>query len=408
MEGSVPQQHLLGLKVMRLTKPMLSYAVPVLGEPWDMLGTTLEENLSQDIRSPRDLPACSTGETLRLPMSFGLIFLGETFNGFISVHNDSQDVAKDVAVKVELLTPSHRPQLDPSACEERIISHEVKELGEHSLICTASYMVFATGEEMLLRKFFKFGVAKPLDVKTKFMNIEEDILLEVQIQNATPTHMFLDTVTFDPSAGFRAQDLNTIRTNNSEVSVFGKDNLLPPRNIRQHLYKLTPLGPLQTSGVVSNVQVGKMDIVWRSRFGERGRIQTGQLKATLPPLPQLKVTVVESPGTVSLERPFRITLRVHNGSGGPMRLRSVLEKHPGAGILWTGVTGKVYACPVHNELPAGGSMDMVVSLLPVLPGLQSFSPLLFVDVLSNQKKYHFNKLGQVFVEIQPPETLSSA
>ena len=43
-------------------------------------------------------------------------------------------------VQVELLTPSHRhlllsepplPQLDPSACEERIISHEVKELGEH-------------------------------------------------------------------------------------------------------------------------------------------------------------------------------------------------------------------------------------------------------------------------------------
>jgi hypothetical protein len=28
-----------------------------------------------------------------------------------------------------------------------------------------------------------------------------------------------------------------------------------------------------------NVSVGKMDIVWRSRYGERGRIQTGQLKA---------------------------------------------------------------------------------------------------------------------------------
>ena len=70
-------------------------------------------------------------------------------------------------------------------------------------------------------------------------------------------------------------------------------------------------------------------------------------------------------------------------------------------------------------------MEMTVSLLPVLPGLQvcnqlncviegvyspvqNLSPLLFVDVLSNQKKYHFNKLGQVFVEIQPPETLSSA
>ena len=71
-----------------------------------------------------------------------------------------------------------------------------------------------------------------------------------------------------------------------------------------------------------------------------------------------------------------------------MRLRSVLEKHPGAGILWTGVTGKVattqnpcllvlryftsHSLQVHNELPAGGSIDMTVSLLPLLPGLQVF------------------------------------
>lgn len=146
-----------------------------------------------------------------------------------------------------------------------------------------------------------------------------------------------------------------------------------------------------------------MDIVWRSRFGERGRIQTGQLKATVPPLPMLKVTVVESPGTVTLERPFRIICRVYNGSASSMRLRSILERHPGAGIMWTGVTGKV-----HNELPAGASMNMTVSLLPVQPGLQNIGPILFVDVLSNQKKYHFNKLGQIFVEIQPPESLSNA
>ena len=63
---------------------------------------------------------------------------------------------------------------------------------------------------------------------------------------------------------------------------------------------------------------------------------------------------------------------------------------------------------VHNELSAGSSMDLTLSLLPVQPGLQTISPVMFVDVLSNQKKYHFNKLGQVFVEIQPTETLSSA
>lgn len=74
-------------------------------------------------------------------------------------------------------------------------------------------------------------VAKPLDVKTKFMNIEvcalcvwsheshltltwpfltqDDILLEVQIQNTTPMPMFLETVTFDPSSGFTSLDLST-------------------------------------------------------------------------------------------------------------------------------------------------------------------------------------------------------
>ena len=31
----------------------------------------------------------------------------------------------------------------------------------------------------------------------------------------------------------------------------------------------------------NSVTIGKMDIVWRSRFGEKGRIQTGQLKSNV-------------------------------------------------------------------------------------------------------------------------------
>ena len=31
----------------------------------------------------------------------------------------------------------------------------------------------------------------------------------------------------------------------------------------------------------NHVSVGKMDLVWRSKFGDRGRIQTGQLKAVV-------------------------------------------------------------------------------------------------------------------------------
>ena len=62
----------------------------------------------------------------------------------------------------------------------------------------------------------------------------------------------------------------------------------------------------------NHVTVGKMDIVWRSRFGEKGRIQTGQLKSSVPPLPELKVTLIEAPGTVKLEQAFYVTCRVTN------------------------------------------------------------------------------------------------
>ena len=54
-------------------------------------------------------------------------------------------------MKVELLTPSGQRllllttpvilQLDGGACEERIISHEVKELGEHRSVVTCSKQV---------------------------------------------------------------------------------------------------------------------------------------------------------------------------------------------------------------------------------------------------------------------------
>ena len=77
-----------------------------------------------------------------------------------------------------------------------------------------------------------------------------------------------------------------------------------------------------------------MDVSWYSRFGERGRIQTGPLQASVsgssqksdqlsivmvlcvhvqvPVVTDLKVIVISSPGDVYLEEPFHITCRVSN------------------------------------------------------------------------------------------------
>lgn len=149
-----------------------------------------------------------------------------------------------------------------------------------------------------------------------------------------------------------------------------------------------------------------MDLIWRSKFGDRGRIQTGQLKATVcsaelcststdvsavsfpiqvPPLLELKLTVLEAPGSIQLEEPFTVTCRITNTTysfvvlptplfiviitvccrNRPMRLRSLLEKLPDGGLLWSGTTGKV-----HGVLAGDSSMELKFSLIPVRPGLQ--------------------------------------
>lgn len=61
--------------------------------------------------------------------------------------------------RLSLLTTPTIAQIEGGGCEERIITHEVKELGEHSLICSASYTVPNSTEELYLRKFFKFNVS---------------------------------------------------------------------------------------------------------------------------------------------------------------------------------------------------------------------------------------------------------
>merc|ERR1711970_1348640 len=102
---------------------------------------------------------------------------------------------------------SGRESLEPRNSIDDVINHEVKELGTHILVCAVSY-VGPAGENLSFRKFFKFQVMKPLDVKTKFYNVESDeVFLEAQVQNITQTTITLDRVTLEPSHTFTVTSL---------------------------------------------------------------------------------------------------------------------------------------------------------------------------------------------------------
>ncbi|KAG0447355.1 hypothetical protein HPP92_028346 [Vanilla planifolia] len=114
------------------------------------------------------------------------IYLGETFCSYISINNSSSFEARDVVIKAEIQTERQRILLlDTSKAPvesirsggryDFIVEHDVKELGPHTLVCTALYND-GDGDRKYLPQFFKFVVANPLSVRTKVRAVKVGLL----------------------------------------------------------------------------------------------------------------------------------------------------------------------------------------------------------------------------------------
>ncbi|KAF9574449.1 hypothetical protein EC968_006433 [Mortierella alpina] len=374
-------------------------------------GTLLRPS-SADVHTTADGPDVPTGadedlaldmgnfgvsELLTMPAAFGNIYLGETFTSYICANNESPHPVRDVILKAELQTttlrfalsdtlasqrnqpsatrlpsdssltsvpsPSsstggHIQLLESGKTNEMIVSHEIKELGIHILVCSIQYTTL-DGQQKSFRKFYKFQVMNPLSVKTKVnhpppsttaisvqdgtnqnmagsainMNVSRGglVMLEAMVQNVSGVTMWMERMRFEPADAFTIKDLNVVideddsgngqEAESKEVkpgsvaSIFGEHDYFAPNDIRQYLYVLTPKPGKELLAKTTNV-LGKMDILWRSQFGETGRLQTSQLTRKPAPLDEIAVQVVRVPERIRLEQTFSIDIVVKNQSLG--------------------------------------------------------------------------------------------
>jgi hypothetical protein len=131
-------------------------------------------------------------------------------------------------------------------------------------------------------------VTNPLSVKTKvhitrspsalFSRTErEKVFLEVHIQNLTQDALWFQRIGFECADGWNVEDINTAG-GDSQNGLFTSDNaLMQPQDMRQYIYILTPkmLPDLPTTHAPGSViALGRLDIAWRSSFGEPGRLLT--------------------------------------------------------------------------------------------------------------------------------------
>ncbi|KAG6910920.1 hypothetical protein DXG01_006603 [Tephrocybe rancida] len=321
MEGPA---HLLTLKVMRVSRPELASAwQPFYSSSPSFSAHSTASVVSLQGTAPllghpktlRDLTHAS--ELLTLPSSFGSIQLGETFSSCLCINNEAQIDVEAVSIKVEMQTattkvvlaeyggPEHK--LAPRATFENIVHHEIKELGQHVLACAVTYRhpphmrqlpgPGETAEDPSLqtfRKFYKFAVTNPLSVKTKvhtprspsallFQAEREKVFLEVHIQNLTQEPMHFERMLFECTDEWDVEDANILGDTKPLFS--GAQALMQPQDTRQYIYILTPkltsLVPVTLSpGTV--VPLGRLDIFWRSSFGEPGRLLTSMLSRRIP------------------------------------------------------------------------------------------------------------------------------
>ncbi|KAJ2632039.1 Trafficking protein particle complex subunit 13 [Coemansia sp. RSA 1290] len=421
------EAHPLTLKVMRLSRPVLAETQPLL--PLDSSESVLAQPLREaeqsrptargqifsdlqlpDTRHPLDTFPLT--ETLVLPRSFGTMFLGETFLAQMCICNESSMVVRDVSVKVVVLTgpqqqQQQQPLLDTSGSAQQLaagqplnlqITHEIKELGMHILGCTISYLS-AQGEHKTLQRSFRFQAANPLVVKTKVNHLKRDVLLEVQVHNATPSPLVLERMRFDPASPFAVQDLNEVDGN--KALLWGDSGgLMQPGDVRQYLYRLQPPAVTKDTTVEQERAVqyatalGKLDILWRGAFGSVGRLQTSQLLRKSPGMFLIEVeqAALLDRDTVSIEQPFVAQARIRNVSERKMAVSATVHTHKHPLMMPCG--------PVRHdlgELDVGQVRELELEFLPLAAGVQRFGAMAFCDSISGYTR-ELDYLLDVFVE----------
>lgn len=199
------EPHLLSLKVARAARPHFGVSENAFHLDHPSLSTSLSSiDLPQGFPpTPSAKPKPTTSQSigisplLNLPIVFGAIHLGETFNSSLTVNNESQHEIYNATLRVEMHNPPHpngtpgskallteistsRPvpyALKTGQALSAMVSHEIKEIGLHVLLCTVTYEVpdrpSHTGEGLLspkmataqnlrsFRKAFKFQVCPP-------------------------------------------------------------------------------------------------------------------------------------------------------------------------------------------------------------------------------------------------------
>ncbi|KAN0039507.1 hypothetical protein ACTA71_007296 [Dictyostelium dimigraforme] len=426
------ENHLLNLKVMRLSKPNIPTINPILCEkedlPYETMSTSIDStSLSMgSISNIDNNPLISNngnpinmeglGVTSMLQLQSGVIYLGEMFCCYISLNNHSPYQVRNVYLKVELQTTSSRiplldseqqsvPTFNPGFSSDFVVQREVKESGVNILVCSVNYTT-PEGEQKKFRKYFKFQVLNPLVLKTRIHNLPNVVFLEACLENATQGSLFIESILFEPIEHFNSKDIsfenileNSNNNNNNNGNIDDNNNidnidnnsefklnekgiientdellekikLTTSDNIvflkqgcsRQYLFQITPKD-IESVESKNSLPLGRLDITWRSYFGEIGRLKTAAIQRKLNQ-EDIECSLINIPDRIKLEKPFTVIAKLSNKSNRILYPQFMLVRNKMDGI-------KINShLPKLDPIQPNSIIQVEIEMFPLKPGMQ--------------------------------------
>lgn len=428
--GGAQVNHSLAFRVMRLCRPSLHVETPLLFDPADLLigednSTNLSPLFSDSLSSNSDLsfrsrfllsdPSNASGLSglLVLPQSFGAIYLGETFCSYISINNSSSFEVRDIVIKAEIQTERQRVLLldtSKSPVEtiraggryDFIVEHDVKELGAHTLVCSALYND-GDADRKYLPQFFKFIVANPLSVRTKVRLVKDLTFLEACIENHTKANLYMDQVEFQPAQNWGATVLAADTYLPEKNATSDREIFKPPvliksgGGIHNFLYQLKSSSQesTQTRTEGSNI-LGKLQITWRTNLGEPGRLQTQHILGSAVPRKEIDLQVVNIPLAIILHKPFEVQLSLTNQTEralGPFEIWFSGDANGERAFMVNGL--QTMALP---EVRAFSSTELSMNLIATKVGVQKITGITVFDTVE-KKTYEPLPDLEIFVDL---------
>ncbi|EYE97854.1 trafficking protein particle complex subunit 13 [Aspergillus ruber CBS 135680] len=317
------EPHSVSLKVLRLSRPSLSYQYPL-----PVANTKISTKASLSYPSENADDQFILSPNLTLPPTFGSAYVGETFACTLSANNElSEDGASRVITSVrivaEMQTPSQVASLELESADhetasadglnkaqslQKIVRFDLKEEGNHILAVSVSYTETlmgtdyqaSSGRVRTFRKLYQFVAQPCLSVRTKAselpsVEVENKSLgpygrtrllryaLEAQLENVGDSAVVLKQTRLNSKPPFKATSLNWDYERPDESTC--PPPTLNPRDVLQVAF-LVEQEEGQQDGL-ENLQkdikrdgratLGQLSIEWRGAMGDKGFLTTGNL-----------------------------------------------------------------------------------------------------------------------------------